>query len=166
MHFVQNLNIWSFSFIPEKNISDYRMKLTLFILNCHINPFLILLPLMLLLCWFSSLDPAPCSFPFIYRNKSYYSCTTDGTLNNQLWCATSPNYDNDSKWKSCSFQGKRMRNNCLEHLWVIWNTLLVWEELLKSKFNHFPSVAVISSTFCSNISVCRSSPDSLLFTKC
>uniref|UniRef100_A0A670ZKC0 Fibronectin type-II domain-containing protein n=1 Tax=Pseudonaja textilis TaxID=8673 RepID=A0A670ZKC0_PSETE len=54
--------------------------------------------------YFSLPYPAPCSFPFIYRNKSYYSCTTEGALYNQLWCATTPNYDNDSKWKSCSFQ--------------------------------------------------------------
>lgn len=162
VYYVWNLNIWSFPFISEKNISDYRMKLTLFILNAHINLFLTLVHSKFLpLCWVSSIDPAPCSFPFIYRNKSYYSCTTEGILFNQLWCATTANYDDDNKWKSCSLQGKGARSNCLEYLWVISNPLLVWRGIIEEPVysQAFPSVPDISSTFCGDISVCHSSPE-------
>ncbi|XP_073448050.1 uncharacterized protein [Aquarana catesbeiana] len=42
----------------------------------------------------------PCVFPFIYASKSYSECT--GSPGNNLWCATTSNYDTDGKWGYCS----------------------------------------------------------------
>ncbi|XP_028559369.2 epididymal sperm-binding protein 1 [Podarcis muralis] len=44
----------------------------------------------------------PCVFPFIYKNKSYSSCTKDD--HHELWCATSTDHGtkNMLQWKACS----------------------------------------------------------------
>ncbi|KAI8485175.1 hypothetical protein Bbelb_371000, partial [Branchiostoma belcheri] len=39
-----------------------------------------------------------CHFPFTYRGKTYYSCTTTG--HNRAWCALTAVYD-PKKWKNC-----------------------------------------------------------------
>jgi hypothetical protein len=42
----------------------------------------------------------------IYHQKWYESCTTVMSRN-ELWCATTSNYDDDGKWGYCKFaQGK------------------------------------------------------------
>ncbi|XP_033025895.1 72 kDa type IV collagenase-like [Lacerta agilis] len=46
----------------------------------------------------------PCVFPFIYKGKSYTSCTTDGESDGKLWCSLTRNYDVDSKWTYCGPQ--------------------------------------------------------------
>nr|XP_056720577.1 uncharacterized protein LOC130490792 [Euleptes europaea] len=48
-----------------------------------------------------SMDSPPCAFPFIYKGKPYWSCTTDGWDDGTFWCATTRNYDADRKWKFC-----------------------------------------------------------------
>ncbi|KAG8140247.1 hypothetical protein E2320_003033 [Naja naja] len=45
--------------------------------------------------------PPPCVFPFIYRGKSYNSCTEDAS-ENRPWCATIANYDQYKTWKYCA----------------------------------------------------------------
>uniref|UniRef100_A0A8C7E5M5 Fibronectin type-II domain-containing protein n=1 Tax=Naja naja TaxID=35670 RepID=A0A8C7E5M5_NAJNA len=52
-------------------------------------------------CLFSILVPPPCVFPFIYRGKSYNSCTEDAS-ENRPWCATIANYDQYKTWKYCA----------------------------------------------------------------
>ncbi|KAG6922902.1 matrix metalloproteinase-9-like, partial [Chelydra serpentina] len=47
-------------------------------------------------------DCAACVFPFIYQGRSYPTCTWDGSWAKwTLWCATTANYDQDSRWKRC-----------------------------------------------------------------
>lgn len=40
-----------------------------------------------------------CKFPFIYNGKKYNKCTTEGE--DRLWCATTPNYDENGEWEWC-----------------------------------------------------------------
>ncbi|XP_042331317.1 epididymal sperm-binding protein 1-like [Sceloporus undulatus] len=44
----------------------------------------------------------PCVFPFIFEGTSYSKCTTNGTKDNQPWCAITSNYDKDHQWKPCT----------------------------------------------------------------
>ena len=38
-------------------------------------------------------------FPFLYRGQFYYQCTTIDHF--RRWCATTDNYDRDSRWGNC-----------------------------------------------------------------
>uniref|UniRef100_A0A8C6PX32 Matrix metalloproteinase-9 n=1 Tax=Nothobranchius furzeri TaxID=105023 RepID=A0A8C6PX32_NOTFU len=46
-------------------------------------------------------DGAPCVFPFIFLDKEYSSCTTEGRNDGNRWCATTNNYDKDKKYGFC-----------------------------------------------------------------
>uniref|UniRef100_K7EC34 Fibronectin type-II domain-containing protein n=1 Tax=Ornithorhynchus anatinus TaxID=9258 RepID=K7EC34_ORNAN len=50
----------------------------------------------------SDLLPVP-HFPFLYKDKVYYSCTIRDSLTRSPWCALTHDYDNDGKWEYCSF---------------------------------------------------------------
>ncbi|XP_078234856.1 matrix metalloproteinase-9-like [Pogona vitticeps] len=59
--------------------------------------------------------PRPCVFPFIYKQKSYSSCTKDGAIDLKLWCATTANFDRDRQWKHCApyeYGGNSGGQNC------------------------------------------------------
>ncbi|XP_033026067.1 epididymal sperm-binding protein 1-like [Lacerta agilis] len=58
-----------------------------------------LLPLLV-----ASEAPPGCIFPFLFNGRYYSSCTTDGSPDQQLWCATTDNYDKHRKWKPCALK--------------------------------------------------------------
>uniref|UniRef100_A0AAZ3P1W0 Fibronectin type-II domain-containing protein n=1 Tax=Oncorhynchus tshawytscha TaxID=74940 RepID=A0AAZ3P1W0_ONCTS len=47
----------------------------------------------------------PCHFPFVFLGNQYDSCTSEGRGDGRLWCATTSNFDADTKWGFCQDRG-------------------------------------------------------------
>jgi len=46
-----------------------------------------------------------CAFPFIYGDKAYYNCTTNGRKDNRKWCSLTHNYNQGKSWGFCPQKG-------------------------------------------------------------
>ncbi|XP_053553319.1 protein sel-1 homolog 1 [Bombina bombina] len=56
----------------------------------------------------------PCHFPFLFLDKEYSECTSDGRKDGRLWCATTYNYQNDRKWGFCETDEQATKRQQME----------------------------------------------------
>lgn len=54
-------------------------------------------------------DGEKCVFPFVFLDKEYDSCTTEGRDDGYRWCATTSNFDTDVKYGFCPSRGELLK---------------------------------------------------------
>lgn len=61
-----------------------------------------------------TVDGKLCHFPFQYHRRLYHKCIHKGRLGSRLWCATTPNFDEDQQWGYC-LEPKKVKDHCSKH---------------------------------------------------
>ncbi|KAM4664263.1 protein sel-1 homolog 1 [Discoglossus pictus] len=56
----------------------------------------------------------PCHFPFLFLEKEYTDCTSDGRKDGRLWCATTYDYQSDRKWGFCETEEQAAQRQQIE----------------------------------------------------
>ncbi|KAJ1105573.1 hypothetical protein NDU88_002978 [Pleurodeles waltl] len=72
-------------------------------------------------------DGEPCQFPFLFLEKEYGECTTEGREDGRLWCATTYDYQKDEKWGFCETEeqsNKRRHQQEAEDLYQLGMKIL------------------------------------------
>ncbi|CAH2327946.1 sel-1 1 [Pelobates cultripes] len=62
----------------------------------------------------------PCHFPFLFMEKEYTDCTTDGREDGRLWCATSYDYKSDHNWGFCETEEQATKRRQLHEAEVLY----------------------------------------------
>uniref|UniRef100_A0A8D2J1P1 Fibronectin type-II domain-containing protein n=1 Tax=Varanus komodoensis TaxID=61221 RepID=A0A8D2J1P1_VARKO len=58
-----------------------------------------------------------CVFPFVYKSRTFYTCTNEDAELGRFWCATTGSFDNDKEWSYCAdtrhdlLQGNSLANS-------------------------------------------------------
>ncbi|XP_063804296.1 protein sel-1 homolog 1 isoform X2 [Pseudophryne corroboree] len=72
-------------------------------------------------------DGEPCHFPFLFMEREYAECTSDGREDGRLWCATTYDYKSDLKWGFCETEeqaAKRRQMQDAEDLYQLGMKIL------------------------------------------
>uniref|UniRef100_A0A672JWI7 Protein sel-1 homolog 1-like n=1 Tax=Sinocyclocheilus grahami TaxID=75366 RepID=A0A672JWI7_SINGR len=56
----------------------------------------------------------PCVFPFLFQEKEFLECTTEGRVDGRLWCATTYDYNTDKKWGFCETEEQAEQRRLVE----------------------------------------------------
>ncbi|XP_075049585.1 protein sel-1 homolog 1 [Mixophyes fleayi] len=59
-------------------------------------------------------DGELCHFPFLFMEKEYAECTSDGREDGRLWCATTYDYKSDLKWGFCETEEQATRRRQMQ----------------------------------------------------
>lgn len=77
------------------------------------RPHPLILILTVLYTFGGNADGAECVFPFVFLDKEYDSCTTEGRSDGYRWCATTDNFDRDIKYGFCPSRGEWQELQCI-----------------------------------------------------
>ncbi|XP_006778950.1 PREDICTED: protein sel-1 homolog 1 [Myotis davidii] len=64
----------------------------------------------------------PCHFPFLFLDKEYDECTSDGREDGRLWCATTYDYKADEKWGFCETEEEATKRRQMQEAEVMYQT--------------------------------------------
>ncbi|KAL2789630.1 protein sel-1-like protein 1 isoform 1 precursor [Daubentonia madagascariensis] len=64
----------------------------------------------------------PCHFPFLFLDKEYDECTSDGREDGRLWCATTYDYKTDEKWGFCETEEEAAKRRQMQEAEMMYQT--------------------------------------------
>uniref|UniRef100_A0A8D0E6R9 Fibronectin type-II domain-containing protein n=1 Tax=Salvator merianae TaxID=96440 RepID=A0A8D0E6R9_SALMN len=75
----------------------------------------------------------PCVFPFLYKGKSYDSCTSVDISGDKKWCSLTANYGKDGLWRGCTVKGEIYKVFLkTQHFGLIRTSSLNWANFLQA----------------------------------